>query len=228
MSNFEEKYMIVGETIDTKQKVKKETEEFFQFILNDKTGKNPNKLLIDFAAVKGWSFNEFNQPHASDLRAVWTYYELWLNSSFTKPKLLKTFWTSPEDQREKIFLAYNKARSGGTPVSDEQINRANLGIKYLIEAHDNAEKATNERERIEAGQRIVYVIKEVQRALGLRPCGAEDCTKYIIGRRKTAKYHSDKCKNRQASKRKRRNNPQAYLRAQKKYLQFLEDEGDLG
>jgi len=127
---------------------------------------------------------------------------------------------SPEE-RQKAYDAIverhtEEQQKKCTPISDE-------ALRLKIErdrVSDDLSKVTNNLELDTWKNNFIRVHKEYLRALGFKLCEATDCAKIIIGRRESAKYCSDGCKNRQAGRRKRMKNPEGHLRAKKRYIEF--------
>ena len=71
-------------------------------------------------------------------------------------------------------------------------------------------------------------LKGYQRSIGHRPCALEVCSNVLPeDARPNRKYCSTNCSDKARSRRYRKRSPEAKMRADLKYLKYLEEEGDL-
>lgn len=126
---------------------------------------------------------------------------------------------SPEERLQCIEFIAEKAHAGEdfSPFSEsDEAFRLREARDKAIEGMDSA---TNRQERERAGATFLAVHKDFLRALGLTPCAARDCTKYLTGRQR--RYCSPECRTKEKSRAWRAENPakkeMANLKYSKKY-----------
>lgn len=128
---------------------------------------------------------------------------------------------TPDERRQLIESIADRAHAKTIPVSDEAYR--------LWDQRDEAvsamDAATNRQERDRAEGIFLAIHKDFLRALGMTPCLARDCTKFLTGRQ--TKYCSRDCRGRHTARVYREQHPNEKKNYDLEYLKLLKDSGDI-
>jgi hypothetical protein len=184
-----EDYMILGETLDSEEKLKCEIEGFEYFYNSFPSIPDSwEDAVWEYIQTRPWNNN------VSDLRAFFHYHELEFSKG-SPESLRKSFFDAYLETRgaKMEALAQKRYRAEGMDVHmpEDRIDQVQLWDQKADGAAQKLSEAVDLDERKGLIQDLVFYQKAYLLAQGLRPCQAKDCPRFVTEPEK--KYCSVEC-----------------------------------
>jgi hypothetical protein len=202
--------LIYGETLNTKEKLETEVQEFHSFYDQLPAPKQEQEALREFISKKFWRNN------AADIRAFLFYSELTIFSPPLPQTIFDQYSNTPEGKRERIAEKYYQGQGLTGTMSEEQYKEIQHWDSVADEKVKISGQSTNSQERRQRDAEVILAHKKYLEALGLRPCAARDCVLFVTNPRR--KYCSDHCAQKERPRQWRAKNPDAKKLADMHYL----------
>ena len=111
----------------------------------------------------------------------------------------------------------------GIPIPDDKLPEIARLIHERDAAKERMDEATNAREQEQLRPQFIQAHRALLVALGLKPCAADDCTNYVIGRSDKI-YCSGRCKKKVKNTLWNKENPDKKARSNLKYWESIKKD----